>query len=51
MPPFLQGAVPVRDEVYPTIVLPGVDSPLQCADLRALAPAVAEVLEQPGLQV
>jgi hypothetical protein len=51
LPPFLQGAVPARDEVYPIIVLPDVDSPLPWADLRALAPAVAEVLEQPGLQV
>src|SRR5207253_1895424 len=50
LPPFLQGAVPVRNEVYPTVVLPGFDSPLRWADLKAFAPALAEVLEQPSLE-
>ena len=48
-PPFMKGAVPVRDDMLPTIVLSG-DGPLTWSDLIALAPALAEVLHQPSLE-
>jgi len=49
LPPFMKNAVPVRDDVLPTIVLSG-DGPLTWSDLIALAPALAEVLHQPSLE-
>jgi hypothetical protein len=49
LPPFLQDAIPIRDEVYPTLVVLG-NSHLQWSELRALAPALAEILVQTSLE-
>jgi hypothetical protein len=50
LPPHLQYAVPVRNDACPTILLAGGDTALQWADLSALVPALAEVLDQPSLE-
>jgi hypothetical protein len=51
LPPSFKHALPVRDDAYPTLVLVGdASSRLTCMDLAELAPALADLLQQPSLE-